>query len=69
MEGYKLDRNYKYHPPTETQIPKYEQLRAKGKELAELINALTPFSREQSIAHTHLETALMWANKAIAVNE
>ena len=43
--------------------------RSKAKELAYLIDGLCPTSREQSTAMTHLETAVMWANAAIARNE
>lgn len=45
------------------------QLRDAGHELAKLINDKTPASREQSLALTHLEDAVMWANAAIARNE
>jgi hypothetical protein len=44
----------------------YQALRAKAKELAELIVASTPESREQSLALTELEAAIFWANSAIA---
>lgn len=64
-----LDSNYKYHPPKEGQPERYQALRDKAKELAELIVKLTPPSREQSVALTNLETASMWANAAIARNE
>lgn len=61
-----LDNIYKYHAPKEDQPKKYEAIRAKAKELAELINTECPDSRERSVAFTHLETAVMWANAAIA---
>jgi len=63
-----LENNYKYHAPKEGQPAKYEALRAKAKELAYLIDELCPQSRERSVAHTQLETAVMWANAAIARN-
>lgn len=62
------DNIYKYHAPKVGQPEKYESIRAKAKELAELISELCPESREQSVAHTHLETCVMWANAAIARN-
>ncbi len=37
--------------------------------LAQYVLALTPESREQSLAVTKLEEAMMWANAAIARNE
>jgi hypothetical protein len=45
------------------------QLRDATKNLAHLIINLTPSSREQSLALTHLEEAVMFANAAIARNE
>jgi predicted DNA-binding helix-hairpin-helix protein len=39
------------------------------RELAELIEACCPDSREKSLAHTKVEEATMWANAAIARNE
>jgi len=64
-----LDNIYKYHAPKEGQPRKYEAIRSRAKELAELINAECPESRERFEAFTHLETAVMWANAAIARNE
>lgn len=63
-----LENIYKYHKPKEGQNEKYEALRAKAKELAEMIMELCPASREQSVAFTELETVVMWANAAIARN-
>lgn len=59
---------YKYHAPKEGQAEKYEVIRAKAKELAETIAALCPDSRERSVAFTHLESGVMWANASIARN-
>ena len=61
-----LENIYKYHAPKEGQNAKYEALRAKAKELAEMIMKLCPESREQSVAFTELESAVMWANASIA---
>lgn len=63
-----LENIYKYHSPKEGQNEKYEALRAKAKELAEMIMAYCPVSRERPIALTELESAVMWANAAIARN-
>ena len=63
-----LENIYKYHAPKEGQNEKYEAIRAKAKELAEMITAFCPESRERSTAFTNLETAVMWANAAIARN-
>jgi len=64
-----LENNFCYHSPKPGQNEKYVALRQKAKELAYVIKELTPASREQSIALTELETAVFWANAAIARNE
>ena len=64
-----LDNIFTYHAPKEGQAAKYEQLRAAAKGLAQLIMDLTPQSREQSVAVTNVQQAVMWANAAIAINE
>jgi len=61
-----LENIYKYHAPQEGQKRKYEALRTKAKELAQMIEDFCPVSREQNVALTHLETTTMWANAAIA---
>ena len=63
-----LDNIYKYHAPREGQNEKYVALRAKAKELAEMIEEFCPVSREQIVSFEYLETAVMWANAAIARN-
>jgi predicted ABC-type ATPase len=63
-----LDNIYKYHSPKPGQNEKYEAIREKAKEFAELIEKECPFGREQAIAFTHIETAVMWANAGIARN-
>lgn len=63
-----LENNFKYHSPKEGQPEKYTAIRDKAKELAYLIDELAPKSREQSLAITKLEEAVMWANAGIARN-
>lgn len=65
----KIENAFTYHSPKSGQPEKYTAIREKAKELAYLINDLTPVSREQSLAFTKLEEAVMWANAAIARNE
>ena len=65
----RLEKDFTYHPPKEDQINRYQLLRDKFKEMAALIIANTPMSREQSLAMTNLETASFYANAAIARNE
>lgn len=64
-----IENSFTYHAPVGTQQQRYEKLREAAKELALLILEDTPSSREQSLAITKLEEAIMWANKAIACNE
>ncbi len=61
--------NYIYHAPKDDQPRRYEALREKAYEYAKLIDELCPKSREKSVALTHLETCMMWANSSIARNE
>lgn len=63
------EKAYTYHAPKADQPKRYEQIRAKARELAELIGDACPDSREKSIANTKLEETVMWANAAIARNE
>ena len=64
-----LERAFTYHPPTADQIERYAAIRTNAGAFAAEIVALTPPSREQSLALTQLESAVMWANAAIARNE
>tara|TARA_Y100000310_G_C20644818_1_gene795973 strand:- start:956 stop:1162 length:207 start_codon:yes stop_codon:yes gene_type:complete len=66
MEQSTIDNNFTYHAPKEGQPEKYTSIRAKAKELANLINDLCPDSREKSIAITNLEQSTFWANASIA---
>lgn len=61
-----IEHNFIYHPPKGDQSRQYEALRAKGKELAILINETCPDGREKAVALTNLEQTIMWANAAIA---
>lgn len=65
----RLERDFIYHSPKEDQTQRYVQIRDAAKNLAYLIVGSTPPSREQSVALTQLEDAVMWANAAIARNE
>jgi hypothetical protein len=65
----KIENAYIYHAPKEGQPEKYAALRSKAKELAYMIAELVPGSREQALAFTKLEEAVMWANAGIARNE
>lgn len=64
-----LAKRFTYHPPKGDQAVRYEEIRSQASRLAVLICSLAPVSREQSLALTHLEDAVMWTNAAIARNE
>ena len=66
MEGHELITRFTYHAPKDDQPQRYEALRNKAYELAVMIVAVCPDSREESLAITKLEEAIMWANAAIA---
>lgn len=61
-----IEKRFTYHAPKEGQAEMYEEIRAKGKELAYLIEELCPQGREKSLATTKLEESVMWANASIA---
>lgn len=64
-----LANNFRYHPPKGDQTQRYEFLRNKAREFACDILTNCPPSRERSLALTHLEESVMFANAAIARNE
>jgi hypothetical protein len=63
-----LKRRFNYHAPKDQETAeRHDSVRAICLEAAEVILEETgPSSREQSLAITHLETAMFWANAAIA---
>lgn len=65
----KVNNIFTFHPVQGNQVQRYEYLRAVGRMLAHDFLAMTPKSREQSVAITKLQEAVMWANAAIAINE
>lgn len=60
---------FTYHAPTPSQISRYTEIRDAALGFAHLIVGLTPESREQSLALTHLDEVVMFANAAIARRE
>lgn len=60
---------FTYHPPAPDQITRYQEIRDHAFALARLIAEDCPTSREKSLAITHLEQTVMWANAAIARHE
>ena len=68
MINPKFESAFTYHAPKEGQPEKYQAIRSKAKELAYLIDDLVPVGREQNLAITKIEEAVMWANAGIARN-
>ena len=64
-----LKTRFTYHRPQGTQPERYQHLRDAAHTLAQIIVTITPDSREQSLALTHLEEVCFWANAAIARRE
>ena len=64
-----VQNTFTYHAPFGDQPARYQAIRSVAKDLATLIQTATPVSREQSVALTNLQQAVMWANAAIAINE
>ena len=69
MENSELVTRFTYHRPEGNQAERYEQIRDKALKFAMFLVISTPESREQSLALTHLEETVMWANAAIARRE
>jgi len=69
MHNNDIDNRFTHHPPKDDQAARYERLRSIARGLAYDINRECPESREKSLALTHLEETVMWANAAIARNE
>lgn len=69
MDEKDLDNRFTYHAPKRDQAMRYEVLRDAARNFAEQINDRCPDSCEKSLAITHLEEAVMWANASIARNE
>lgn len=57
---------FTYHPPTETQIPVYELIRAQGRRFAEIIMLVCPDNGDREVAFGKLRETVMWANASIA---
>jgi hypothetical protein len=69
LAGGEIAVRFMYHPPKEDQPERYLRIRGEALVLAITIVETTPTSREQSLALTALEEAVMWANAAIARRE
>ena len=64
-----IENNFTYHTPKQGQPERYARIRGEAKQLASLIAAECPESRERSVDFTKLDEVVMWANASIARNE
>ena len=69
MDTSELANRFTYHPPKDGQADRYQKIRDEAAHLAWFLDSQCPDSREKSLAMTHLEEAVMWANAAIARHE
>lgn len=56
-------------PRDESIVDRFEKVREAAKALGDAILDHAPDTRERSLALTHLEESVMWAVKAIALNQ
>lgn len=66
IDPQNLLNRFTYHAPREGQPEQYQMIRNIGLSLATYLNENCPDSRELSLAITHLEEVVFWANAAIA---
>ncbi len=64
-----MKKTYEYHKPSAEGLRKIGRLREAFSDLHEDLENTCPQSRELSLALTHLETAAMWATKAVTHND
>lgn len=70
IDAKEIETRFTYHPPKdESQIQRYQEIRARGMELANYLAVNCPASRELSLALTKLEEMIMFANASIARRE
>ena len=62
------DKALSYHPLKGDRAELHEALREAAKEYAEILDKLTPPSREKAVAFTNLQDSLMWGNAALAIH-
>jgi len=67
MDAADIDNRFSFHAAT-TEEKKMEHTSVRNAcwELAKFVNAKVPEGREKSLAITHLEEVMFWANAGIA---
>jgi len=67
MDPRDIRHRFSHHPPrNQDDIAAHERVRDAVRQVAEGWNEVLGESREKSLAITHLEEAVMWANAALA---
>lgn len=69
MTKAQIDNVFVYHAPKGDQVERYAALREGARQFALQLQDMVPESREKSLALTHLQEVMMWANAGIAINE
>jgi hypothetical protein len=61
-----LEHRFNFHPADAEKAKKHETIRAECKQLAATVKTMVPPGREQALAITKIEEAMMWANAGLA---
>lgn len=64
MDSADLAHRFAYHPPATEDA--HGRVRQRCHKLADTLNDQLPDGREKSLAITHLEETMFWANAALA---
>lgn len=70
LSSEEAEKRFGYHPPRDNEaVVSHETIREAARRFAIIVGAVVPQSREQSLALTAIEEAMMWANAGIARNQ
>ena len=64
-----IDNPFAYHTPSSFGLARITQLREMFSMTKQVIESVCPESRHRAVAITELETAAMWAIKAVVFND
>lgn len=68
MDTNDLQNRFTFHASTPETAVIYESVRMHARDFAMWLNDRLPESREKSLAITHLEEVVYWANASVARN-
>lgn len=67
LDAAEVERRFRYYPPTTgARAEQHREVRAVIWRTAQFVVGTLPPGRETSLAITHLEEAMFWANAALA---